>query len=204
MTQDTGLERGPRPHGRLLLRSHGSLAVAAVPQGWMRTVQVLVGPVHVSWGDLGALWRLHRGPVVPWREEALLELGRRVDGVGRGASHAAQLQGTQPGAQPGHVGRCRARLLLRSAQPVPAVLAQSHRRLRRETRGSQWEPWCRAAGRAAALGAYLHGKVLVLLDRVSGMGLGHSRRAVQFCGIGAAQRAKRPRHRWSLRDGEEK
>lgn len=174
MTQDTGLERGPRPHGCLLLRPHGSLAsgaVAAVPQGRMRAVQVLVGPVHVSWGDLGALRRLHGGPIVPWREEALLELGWRVDGVGRGAAHAAQLQGARPGAQPGHVGRCRARLLLRSAQPVPAVLAQSHGRL--------------------------HGKVLVLLERLSGMGLRHSRRAVQFCGIGSTQRTKRSWHRWS-------
>lgn len=54
----------------------------------------------------------------------------------------------------------------------------------------------------SAGGSYLHGKVLVLLDRLSGMGLRHSRRAVQFCGIGSTQRTKRSWHRWSLRDGE--
>lgn len=137
MTQGAGLERGPRPHGRLLLRPHGTLAggaVAAVPQGRVRTVQVLVGPVHVPRGDLRALWRPHRGPVVPRREEALLELGWWVDGVRWGAAHAPQLQGAWPGAEASDVGRSCARLLLRGGQPVPTVLAQSHGRLGRRGR----------------------------------------------------------------------
>lgn len=94
---------------------------------------------------------------MPRGEEALLELCRWVHGVWRGAAHAPQLQRARPGAEARDVGRSCARLLLRRCQPVPAVLAQSHSRL--------------------------HGKVLVLLDRVSGMGLRHSRRAIQFRGI---------------------
>lgn len=144
MTQGTGLERGPRPHGCLLLWPHGTLAsgaVAAVPQGRVCAVQVLVGPVHVPRGDLRALRRPHGGPVVPWGEEALLELGRRVDGIGRGAAHAPQLQGARPVAEAGDVGRSCTRLLLRGGQPVPAVLTQSHGRLgkreRRRLGGSQ-------------------------------------------------------------------
>lgn len=134
MPQGAGLERGPRPHGRLLLRPHGALAaraVAAVPQGRVRAVQVLVGPVHVPWGDLRALRRPHGGPVVPRGEEALLELGRWVDGVGWGAADAPQLQGARPGAEASDVGRSCTCLLLRGSQPVPTVLAQSDGRLGR-------------------------------------------------------------------------
>lgn len=86
---------------------------------------------------------------MPWREEALLELGWWVDGVRRGAAHTPQLQGARTGSEAGDVGRPCTHLLLRGSQPVPTVLAQSHGRL--------------------------HGKVLVLLNRVSRMGLWHSR-----------------------------
>lgn len=69
---------------------------------------------------------------MPWREEALLELGWWVDGVRRGAAHTPQLQGARTGSEAGDVGRPCTHLLLRGSQPVPTVLAQSHGRLGRE------------------------------------------------------------------------
>lgn len=105
--------------------------MAAIPQSRVRTVQVLVGPVHVPRGDLRALWRPHGGPIVPRGEEALLELGWWVDGIRWGATDTPQLQGARPGAEAGDVGRSCTCLLLWGSQPVPAVLVQSHGRLER-------------------------------------------------------------------------
>lgn len=137
MTQGAGLKRGSWPHGRLLLWPHSTLArgaVAAIPQSWVRTVQVLVGPIHVPWGSIRALRWPYRGPVVPCGEEALLERGRRVDSIRWRATHAPQLQGAWPGAKASDVGWSCTCLLLWGGQPVPTVLAQSHGRLGRMER----------------------------------------------------------------------